>query len=653
MKTKLFKIIFFLIIIDTLFVSNAFAEIIVTPLSHDYGRTENNYTFSVESSPPELVKVGVSEKPTWVSVNPADPSYLTVLHPQRDVIVTVNRTGLAPGSYQGTVTFAIFKTWETIPVVDVTVSMIVPNPPELSVSPDSYNFGTSGTSCQFSVQNTGESTLNWSATAPSWLTLNSYVGILGQGALQFVTATVNRGALAPGTYTGTISFTSNGGDKDVPVSMTVPEPDPELSVGPTSHDFGTSETSCQFAVTNTGGGTLNWSVSEGISWLSLSLSGGSVGPGASQFVTATVNRGGLSPETYTGTISFTSNGGNQNVPVSMTVPEPDPELSVSPISHDFGTSETSYQFTITNTGGGTLNWSVSEGIPWLSLSLSGGNVGPGASQFVTATVNRGGLAPGTYTGTISFTSSYGDQDVPVSMTVPDTTPPTGTISINGGDEYTDSTSVTLTLSASDSSGVSKMKFSNDGVEWSVEEDTATSKSWTLTTGDGEKRVYVQYKDNAGNWSTPPLSISDTIVLDTTPPTGTISINGGDVYTSTTSVTLTLSASDSTSGVSKMKFSNDGANWSSEEDYAPNRSWTLAPGDETKTVYVQYKDNAGRWSTPPLSISDTIVLDTTAPTGTISINGGAAYTDSISVILTLSAEDSGSGVSKMKFSNDGV
>jgi hypothetical protein len=234
------------------------------------------------------------------------------------------------------------------------------------------------------------------------------------------------------------------------------------------------------------------------------------------------------------------------------------------------------------------------------------------------------------------------------MTVPDTIPPTGTISINNGATYTNSTSVTLTLSASDAhSGVSKMRFSNDGVSWSSEENYATSKSWTLTAGDGTKTVYVQYKDNAGNWSS---SISDTIILDTTPPTGTISINGGDGYTNSTSVTLTLSASDSGSGVSKMRFSNDGVSWSGEENYATSKFWTLTASDGTKRVYVRYKDNAGNWSG---SISDTITLDTTPPTGTISINNGAGYAVSTSVTLTLSASDSGSGVSKMQFSNDGV
>ncbi|TMK29854.1 MAG: PKD domain-containing protein [Actinobacteria bacterium] len=47
-------------------------------------------------------------------------------------------------------------------------------------------------------------------------------------------------------------------------------------------------------------------------------------------------------------------------------------------------------------------------------------------------------------------------------------------------------------------------------------------------------------------------------------------------------------------------------------------------------------------------------DTTPPTGTIVIAGGATYTNTLQVVLTLSATDTGgSGLSQMQFSNDGV
>ena len=47
-----------------------------------------------------------------------------------------------------------------------------------------------------------------------------------------------------------------------------------------------------------------------------------------------------------------------------------------------------------------------------------------------------------------------------------------------------------------------------------------------------------------------------------------------------------------------------------ETYAASKSWTLPPGDGTKTVYVWFRDSAGNVTAIPYS--DGIVLDATAP-----------------------------------------
>jgi hypothetical protein len=191
-----------------------------------------------------------------------------------------------------------------------------------------------------------------------------------------------------------------------------------------------------------------------------------------------------------------------------------------------------------------------------------------------------------------------------------------------------------------------MQFSNDGVVWSASEPKASTKTWTLTAGDGEKTVYVMYRDNVGNWSGP---FTDTIILDTSAPSGTVIINSGDAYTNTETVTLGLACTD-LSGCSKMKFSDDGTTWTAEEDFASSKAWTFATGDGTKTVFVKFRDNVGRWS---VAASDNIVLDTTPPAGTIVINGGAASTSSTTVSLSLTWSDARSGCASMQFSNDGV
>ena len=109
-----------------------------------------------------------------------------------------------------------------------------------------------------------------------------------------------------------------------------------------------------------------------------------------------------------------------------------------------------------------------------------------------------------------------------------------------------------------------------------------------------------------------LSLPDRAwAADTSPPTGTVVINAGAAATNSRTVTLTLAATDDQSAVTQMRFSNTGSSFSKAEAYATTKTWTLSSGAGTKTVYVQFKDAVGNWSSAP--ITDTIVLDTTAPT----------------------------------------
>jgi PKD repeat protein len=100
-----------------------------------------------------------------------------------------------------------------------------------------------------------------------------------------------------------------------------------------------------------------------------------------------------------------------------------------------------------------------------------------------------------------------------------------------------------------------------------------------------------------------------IKLDKTPPTGSLKINNGASYTGSRVVTLTLAAVDTVSGISQMRFSNDGV-WDTEQWESPVsiKSWVLTYGDGLKTVFCQVRDNAGFIST----FSNSITLDTEKP-----------------------------------------
>ena len=103
--------------------------------------------------------------------------------------------------------------------------------------------------------------------------------------------------------------------------------------------------------------------------------------------------------------------------------------------------------------------------------------------------------------------------------------------------------------------------------------------------------------------------------DKTPPTGSVIINYGDIYTNTTSVTLTLTANDPESGIKEVRytqtFNGERYIWGRWEKFLETKLWTLTSGEGEKTVYCQIKNNDNLVS---IVYSDTIIL-TTPPTPT--------------------------------------
>ena len=175
-------------------------------------------------------------------------------------------------------------------------------------------------------------------------------------------------------------------------------------------------------------------------------------------------------------------------------------------------------------------------------------------------------------------------------------PITGSIAINNNQSVTKSADVNLNLTwgGGSGSGVVRMRFSDNGANWSAWEPLKATRAYTLPAGDGYKTVRVQFLDQDGNRSD---VFSDYIRVDATAPTGGISINGGAWGTYSTAVTLSLSWNDGTgTGVTGMRFSSDGANWTLWEPVATTRSFTLpGPAGSYNTVRVQYRDRAGNYS----------------------------------------------------------
>lgn len=207
---------------------------------------------------------------------------------------------------------------------------------------------------------------------------------------------------------------------------------PTLTQSPTSLTFtamegGSNPGTQSLNITNTGGGTLSWNAKDDATWLSLSPTSGTTSTAETNVITVSVNTSGLSANTYNATITIAATSptsASYQIPVSLTVLPPSPTIGKSVASLSFvamegGANPTSQSFTITNTGKGTLNWSVTDNAAWLSVSPNSGTTTI-ESDVVTVSVNSSNLATSTYYGTILITdpaASNNPQQIPVTLAV--------------------------------------------------------------------------------------------------------------------------------------------------------------------------------------------------------------------------------------------
>jgi len=187
------------------------------------------------------------------------------------------------------------------------------------------------------------------------------------------------------------------------------------------------------------------------------------------------------------------------------------------------------------------------------------------------------------------------------------------------------------------------RFSNSADSWPGWTAYAALTTWTLPAGDGPKTVWAQYRDTVGTV----VEASDDITLDSIAPTTTAT--GADGLWQAGVVTVEFAATDAPggSGVAMTESRVDAGTW-----IEGGRCTVPAPpdhaGDGVHTVAYRSTDVAGNLE---IERSLTVRIDTTAPTGSMLLNGTAATTIVPDVIANSAVSDL-NGVTQMRFSTDG-
>jgi len=359
---------------------------------------------------------------SWLSVTPGSgttPASLTV---------SVSTTGLTAGVYSGSI--SVTSTQASGPL-SIQVTFTVTAAPTLSASVSSLTYafqigGSNPTPQTFMVSSSGAA-LSFTATATTttggnWLSVTPASG----NTPAILTASVINAPSTAGTYSGSISITSQGASNTtvtIPVTLTVSS-QASLTTSPSSLTFnytiGGTVPGSQTVNVGSTGTAFTFTAATSTPWLKVTQNGSST-PGT---LSVSVNTTGLAAGTLTGTITITAAGAS-NSPLSYSVTlivAGQPTLSVGPLSLTFGgqvngTNPASQSISVASTGGAlSFTAAATSTGNWLSVSPAGGTT----NATLTASVNITGLAAGTYTGSIVISAPGAfnpSVTVPVTLTL--------------------------------------------------------------------------------------------------------------------------------------------------------------------------------------------------------------------------------------------
>lgn len=389
---------------------------------------------------------------SWLMLSPKSGAFSSGQNIQ--VTVAADRSNLSPGAYAAEIIFTSSAGQVILPVKMSTTLLQPGHEAVLQLTPAVLSFtgidgGSNPPAQVLTVSNPGMLSLQWSAySSANWLSITPQSGDVSKGSSQSAQLWVNSSTLLPGVYGAFVTFTSGGttpvkgSPQSVYVSLTI-VPQCALQVSPGALSFaavylqpGPGAKTISLKITQGCSAPLLWNASvttnTGGHWLNMGSAGGTTPSSPA----VSINVSGLKPGVYNASIIFSCPAGTQMLPVTFTMGQPTtPLMSTTPASMAFSAiigqpDPTGQAITLTNSGGGILNWQASAatsfGGAWLSVTPATGNLTSHQSATVNVTVTLlNGLTPNTYPGIVTMSGTDGSghpaagspQSIPVDFTV--------------------------------------------------------------------------------------------------------------------------------------------------------------------------------------------------------------------------------------------
>lgn len=383
--------------------------------SLDFGPLKTVLNFDVLNAGGGALDFTVSTQTPWLSL---DKSSGTVSTKPVSVGVSATRAALGAGAFSGSIVVEAGGQQAVLPVYiqGKGSSLVSSSTSLLDVSKELLDFGYSESKQSFVVRNAGTGTMSFSTVSDvPWAKVSPASGV-NYGEQDFITVSVDRAGLPPGSHVGYLTVNAGlGGLRSIEVRTEVVATDPLsplIELTPPSLDFGSTENALYFNVRNSGLGTLDYLVVSSAAWLSVSPTSGS-STGEPDAILATVDRKALVPGVHNASIKVAGAGMIKTLPVTVSVPDggggvPSGLVISDPVL-DLGQSEVEAWFTIQYNGTGSMGYTLSATEDWVELSATQG-ASSGEEDAIRVTCHRCyPWAAGAYSAEIRIMSEKGEQ----------------------------------------------------------------------------------------------------------------------------------------------------------------------------------------------------------------------------------------------------
>lgn len=215
----------------------------VAPSTLSYSASTSNptpasqtVTFSMKSLVPRAWNASGDQ--AWMRISPASG---TITREKDQILIQVNATGMASGTYRGTIRIAIADKNNKTQAASVPVTLVVAGSttgggasvvPTIQLNPTMLNFtavagGPPPLAKPVMLSNPTGGTLTWTMTEPAaWLALNVSNGTT-TSETDSISASVSTTGLAAGSYSTAITVTATGSSNSpqtIPVTLTLTAP---------------------------------------------------------------------------------------------------------------------------------------------------------------------------------------------------------------------------------------------------------------------------------------------------------------------------------------------------------------------------------------------------------------------------------------------